>query len=72
MNNEVGPMLWEHYVPAALADGRHVPAPEPVVVGEGLAQVQTALDALRDGVSARKLVVCLDAPTTYSTTDGAA
>lgn len=59
MDNEVGPMLWERYLPLALADGRHVAAPDPVVVGEGLEQVQTAIDRLRRGVSAQKLVVRL-------------
>jgi NADPH:quinone reductase-like Zn-dependent oxidoreductase len=59
MNNEVGPMLWEHFLPAALAEGRYITAPEPQVIGTGLDQVQTALDALGRGVSARKLVVLL-------------
>ncbi|UFS59684.1 zinc-binding alcohol dehydrogenase family protein [Subtercola endophyticus] len=59
MNNEVGPMLWQQFLPAALADGRYVAAPAAEVVGSGLASVQPALDALRRGVSARKLVVTL-------------
>lgn len=59
MTNEVGPMLWRDHLPAALAEGRHVCAPAPEVVGEGLASVQVALDRLRAGVSARKLVVRL-------------
>jgi NADPH:quinone reductase-like Zn-dependent oxidoreductase len=59
MTNEVGTMLWADYLPAALADGRHLPAPTAEVVGIGLEQVQPALDALRRGVSARKLVVSL-------------
>lgn len=59
MTNEVGPMLWSDHLPAALAEGRHVCAPEAEVVGEGLEQVQVALNRLREGVSARKLVVLL-------------
>lgn len=59
MTNEVGRMLWEDHLPAALADDRHVCAPEAEVVGDGLESVQTALDRLRAGVSARKLVVRL-------------
>ena len=59
MDNEVGPMLWEQFLPAALADGRYRLAPEAQVVGEGLESVQPALEALRRGVSARKLVVAL-------------
>ena len=59
MNNEVGPMLWEEFLPAALAEGRYVAAPEAQVVGSGLENVQTALDVLARGVSARKVVVSL-------------
>lgn len=59
MNNEVGPMLWEDFLPAALAEGRYVAAPEPQVVGAGLEHVQPALNILHRGVSARKLVVRL-------------
>jgi len=59
MTNEVGPMLWADYLPAALADGRYQLVPAAEVVGVGLEQVQPALDALRRGVSARKLVVSL-------------
>lgn len=59
MDNEVGPMLWEGFLPAALADGRYVATPEPLVVGSGLESIQPALDALRAGVSAQKLVVTL-------------
>jgi NADPH:quinone reductase-like Zn-dependent oxidoreductase len=57
--NEVGQMLWEDFLPRALADGSYVPAPQALVVGNGLGQVQPALDLLRKGVSARKLVVAL-------------
>ncbi|MFD3448445.1 zinc-binding alcohol dehydrogenase family protein [Microbacteriaceae bacterium 4G12] len=59
MHNEVGPMLWESFLPDALASGRYVASPAAQVVGSGLEQVQVAMDALRDGVSARKLVVLL-------------
>lgn len=52
-------MLWEHFLPRALAEGTHVPAPPALVVGRGLEQLQTALDLLRDGVSAGKAVVPL-------------
>ena len=59
MHNEVGPMLWERFLPAALADGSYLVAPTPRVVGSTLASVQTAIDQLREGVSATKLVVTL-------------
>jgi NADPH:quinone reductase-like Zn-dependent oxidoreductase len=57
MDNEVGPMLWERFLPGALADGRYTAALEADVVGSGLESIQPALDALAGGVSARKLVV---------------
>lgn len=59
MTNSVGPMLWEQYLPGALAEGRHVCAPEFEIVGEGLESMQHALNLLHTGVSARKLVVRL-------------
>lgn len=59
ITNEVGPMLWADFLPAALAQGRYVPAPTPQVIGSGLQHVQPALDTLRAGVLARKLVVLL-------------
>lgn len=57
MTDEVGPMLWEDFLADALAEGRYAAAPEPLVVGSGLEHVQTALDTLHAGVSARKVVV---------------
>jgi NADPH:quinone reductase-like Zn-dependent oxidoreductase len=59
MHDEVGPMLWERFLPAALAEGRYVAAPAAEVVGSGLEAIQPAMDRLREGVSARKLVVTL-------------
>ncbi|WP_368496206.1 zinc-binding alcohol dehydrogenase family protein [Herbiconiux sp. A18JL235] len=59
MSNEVGRMLWHDYLPRALADGTHACAPTAEVVGEGLGAIQTAIDRLRAGVSATKLVVTL-------------
>nr|WP_228511686.1 zinc-binding alcohol dehydrogenase family protein [Clavibacter sp. VKM Ac-2872] len=59
MHDEVGPMLWERFLPAALAEGRYVAAPAAEVVGTGLEAIQPAMDRLRQGVSARKLVVAL-------------
>jgi NADPH:quinone reductase-like Zn-dependent oxidoreductase len=59
MEDDVGPMLWERFLPAALADGSYTPTPAPQIVGIGLEHVQTALDLLDLGVSARKLVVTI-------------
>jgi NADPH:quinone reductase-like Zn-dependent oxidoreductase len=59
MSNEVGPMIWRDFLPAALAEGRYAAAPAAEIVGSGLDQVQVALDRLHAGVSAQKLVVTL-------------
>ena len=55
--NPVGPRVWRDYVPVALAKGLLVPAPEPLVVGQGLRSVQHGLDVQKKGVSAAKIVV---------------
>jgi len=57
--NEVGPMIFEAFLPAALAEARFVAAPSPTVMGTGLAQIPAALERQRLGVSATKLVVIL-------------
>lgn len=60
----VGPAVWGGYLPAALASGSHHLYPEAHIAGHGLPAIQGAIDTLRLGVSARKLVVTLDhAPT---------
>jgi len=58
-NNEVSTVIYEDFLPQALADGRYVAAPEPYVVGTGLESVQAGFDAQRKGVSATKVVVSL-------------
>ncbi len=57
--NEVGPMIYAEFLPSALAEGRYQAAPRPLVFGAGLGSLQAALEAQKDGVSARKLVVTL-------------
>jgi hypothetical protein len=57
--NEVGPMIYEAFLPSALAEARFAAAPEPSVVGTGLAAIPAAFDRHLKGVSARKLVVRL-------------
>jgi len=58
-SNEVSKVIYEDFLPKALAEGRYVAAPAPDVVGKGLEYVQTGFDAQRKGVSARKVVVSL-------------
>ena len=56
----VGPAVWGGYLRAALAAGSHQLYPEAHIAGHGLPVIQDAIDTLRRGVSARKLVVTLD------------
>lgn len=58
-DDEVGPAIWQEFLPTALERGVYRPAPEPLVVGAGLESIQAGLDRLRAGVSAQKLVVTL-------------
>ena len=53
-DNEVGPMIYANFLPSALADGRYVAAPDPLVVGRGLDQIPAALEAQKNGVSAQE------------------
>ena len=59
VSNEVGPMIFEAFLPAALADGRYTAAPKAQVAGHGLDAIPAALERQRRGVSATKLVVTL-------------
>jgi NADPH:quinone reductase-like Zn-dependent oxidoreductase len=58
-DNEVSTIIYRDFLPRALAEGRFLAVPEPMVVGDGLDQLQAALDLQRRGVSARKVVVTL-------------
>ena len=60
VRSPVGPAVFRDFLPAALQEGRFHPAPDPVVHGRGLHVLPAALDALRAGVSATKLVVTVD------------
>lgn len=59
MYNEIGPAIYEEFLPKALANGTYTAAPEPEVVGKGLEYIQAACDRLKKGVSAKKMVVSL-------------
>ncbi|MFJ8541947.1 zinc-binding alcohol dehydrogenase family protein [Streptomyces sp. NPDC093586] len=56
-DNEVGPAIYTGFLPTALATGAYRAAPDAIVVGDGLASIPDALRRLKDGVSAKKLVV---------------
>ena len=61
-HSPVGPAIFEHFLPEALRDGRFRPAPDPTITGTSLRDVPGALEVLRAGVSAAKLVVTLNVP----------
>lgn len=58
-DNEVGPGVFVDFLPAALASGVYRSAPEAEIVGHGLEAIPAGLARLRQGVSAKKLVVTL-------------
>jgi threonine dehydrogenase-like Zn-dependent dehydrogenase len=58
-NGPVGKAMYEDFLPTALANGAYVPSPEPLVVGSGLEKIQEAVDVVKQGVSAKKVVVTL-------------
>jgi hypothetical protein len=59
MDNEVSQVIYTDFLPQALAEGQFVATPEPVVIGQGLSYIQAGLDAQRQGVSAKKVVISL-------------
>ena len=59
LGNEVGRVIYVEFLPQALAAGSYVAAPDPVVIGRGLGQIEAAMKAQKRGVSARKVVVSL-------------
>ncbi|KAL6717312.1 hypothetical protein ACLMJK_005227 [Lecanora helva] len=54
----VGP-IWGEYVPKALAEGKLLPKPDPIVAGIGLEAIQQGLNRCKEGYSAAKIVVKL-------------
>ena len=59
MYNEVSEAIYVDFLPSALAEDRYLAAPDPLVVGKGLASVQDGFDVQIAGVSARKVVISL-------------
>ncbi|KAF2101536.1 quinone reductase [Rhizodiscina lignyota] len=57
MHADVVSAVWGDWMPKALAAGTLKCAPEPLVVGQGLEEVQTAFDHGAFSTSAQKLVV---------------
>lgn len=56
---ELSSAVFHDFLAGALAGGKYTIAPKSEVVGEGLEALQGAMDILREGVSAKKIVVSL-------------
>ena len=59
-DDAVGPMIYRDFLPQALESGSFVSAPPAKIAGHGLEALQVALQILKAGVSATKVVVTLD------------
>lgn len=49
--------IFRTWLPQAMESGAVRPVPLPEVLGRGLAAVQDGLDRMKQGVSARKLII---------------
>ncbi|RGP75520.1 hypothetical protein FSPOR_628 [Fusarium sporotrichioides] len=58
-DKELSSWIYNNYISNELANGNFIPAPEAQVVGHGLDSLQTAMDTLDAGVSAKKIVVTM-------------
>jgi hypothetical protein len=58
---ELGELIWHDFIPAALASGKFQAKPDPFIIKGGLSKVQEGIDMLRNGVSAKKIVIEIDA-----------
>ncbi|KAG9505314.1 hypothetical protein J7337_002281 [Fusarium musae] len=58
-DKDLASWIFNDYISEALANGSFVPAPEAEIVGHGLGGLQSALDTLDAGVSAKKIVVTM-------------
>jgi hypothetical protein len=54
---EVGDAVWHKYIPEAFAAGKFQAKPDPLIIKGGLEKVQQGINLLRDGVSAKKIVI---------------
>ncbi|KAI4236849.1 MAG: hypothetical protein L6R40_006038 [Gallowayella cf. fulva] len=55
-DNEVSKVIYEDYLPQALAQGKYVAAPDAHIVGKGLESVQAGIDMI-NSMSAKKVVI---------------
>ncbi|CAH0055987.1 unnamed protein product [Clonostachys solani] len=59
IHSGISKYIFTEYLPKALESGSIISAPEVQIVGEGLDKIQEAVDTLRRGVSAKKLIITL-------------
>lgn len=53
---DIGDAIWRKFLPEALAARKFQAKPDPFVL-EGLENVQAGIDMVREGVSAKKIVI---------------
>ncbi len=58
MDTDLGPAIYQGFLPGALRSGQSVAA-TPLVVGHGLEAIQPAFERQKEGLSAAKIVVTL-------------
>ncbi|KAL2849287.1 chaperonin 10-like protein [Aspergillus pseudodeflectus] len=58
-HKDVGDWIWGEFLPKALASGQFQAKPDSYIVGNGVKDIQYALDVQKKGVSAKKVVVTL-------------
>jgi hypothetical protein len=58
-HKDVGDWIWGEFLPKALASGQFQAKPDSYIVGNGLKDIQYALDVQKKGVSAKKVIVTL-------------
>jgi hypothetical protein len=54
---DVGDAVWRKCIPEALAAGTFHAKPDPITIKSGLEKVQECMNLLRDGISAKKIVI---------------
>ncbi|TGO36044.1 hypothetical protein BHYA_0137g00250 [Botrytis hyacinthi] len=54
---DIGDAVWRKYLPEALAKGKYLTKSDPEVLEGGLRRVQDGIDLLRNGMSAKKVVI---------------
>lgn len=57
--NELGPLIYNDFLPGALTSGQFQAKPDPAIVGNGLERLQEGLEVCKKGQSATKAVITL-------------